>query len=337
MASALMVFGMSLLYGVTGSLDLMGIREYLSTTAGDQIPAMLWVATALVFAGIGYKVSAAPMHMWTPDVYEGAPTPVSALFSVAPKAAGLALLLRFFITGYSVPVEGAADSSYQSLQVIGNFGWPQFLMVSSVFTMFMGNLAALGQVSVKRILAYSSIAHAGYMLMGATTQTDLGVTSIAFYVLIYCLMNVGAFWVASKVEDSFGGDDLRHFRGLIYSRPFYAVVMAVFLFSLVGLPPFAGFIGKLYLFQAVLAREMYGFALFAAINSVISLYYYVKIIKAMFLEQPELRLPEGKTPFDSRAAMVFLTLLAVPNVVLGLYWEPVMKLASMATSIFVGK
>jgi NADH-quinone oxidoreductase subunit N len=113
--------------------------------------------------------------------------------------------------------------------------------------------------------------------------------------------------------------------------------MAVFLFSLVGLPPFAGFIGKLYLFQAVLAREMYGFALFAALNSVISLYYYVKIVRAMFLEKAELKLPEGKTPFDSKAAMVFLTLLAVPNVVLGLYWEPVMRLASMATDIFVGK
>jgi NADH-quinone oxidoreductase subunit N len=339
-ASAIMVYGMSFIYGITGGLQLAHIREYFAATPADQIPTMMWLATLLVFAGIGYKVSAAPMHMWTPDVYEGAPTPVSGFLSVAPKAAGLALLIRFFVTGYTTPVVAggdiiAAGVSADAFSIIGGFDWPKFLMVSSLFTMFLGNLAALGQSSVKRILAYSSIAHAGYLLMGMTTKSELGFAAIAFYLIVYCLMNIGAFWVAAKVEDTFGGDQLRHFRGLSYRRPFYAIVMAIFLFSLVGLPPFAGFIGKLYLFQAIINKKMYSFAILAAINSVISLYYYVKIIKAMFLDAPEVKMAEGITPFDSRSSMAFLALLAIPNIILGLYWEPVFLAAQSAVKIFV--
>jgi NADH-quinone oxidoreductase subunit N len=282
------------------------------------------------------------MHMWTPDVYEGAPTPVSALLSVAPKAAGFALLIRFFVTGFSLPVEpGVAVSAVSSassigFHIIGPFNWPRFLMISSLFTMTMGNLAALGQVSVKRILAYSSIAHAGYMLMGVTTQTYEGIYAIVFYLMVYCLMNLGAFWVASKVEDTYGGDELRHFRGLVYRHPFYGVTMAIFMFSLVGLPPFAGFVGKYYLFQAVVSREMYGFAIMAALNSVVSLYYYLKVVKAMILERPEGRIVEGPTVFDSKSSLVFMTLLVVPNFVLGLFWEPVIRVAKQAVSFFVG-
>jgi NADH-quinone oxidoreductase subunit N len=304
---------------------------------------MLWVSVLLVFAGIGYKISAAPMHMWTPDVYEGAPTPVSALLSVAPKAAGLALLARFFVVGFTQPLEGVqaavssvSDPAAISFHIVGSFEWPRFLMISSIFTMFMGNLAALGQTSVKRILAYSAIAHAGYMLMGLTTQTGAGLAAILFYMVVYCLMNVGAFWITSKVEDTMGGDSLRHFRGLGQRRPIYAAFMGIFIFSLVGLPPFAGFIGKYYLFQAALAREMYGFVLLAGLNSVIALYYYVKIAKAMFLEAAELPFPEGKTPFESRSSLVFIALLAVPNVVFGLYWEPLMNVVREAVQLFVG-
>lgn len=342
MASAIMIYGMSLLFGVTGQTQLTGIREFLSHTPPEQIPALLWVSVLLVFAGIGYKVSAAPMHMWTPDVYEGAPTPVSALLSVAPKAAGFALLVRFFVTAFTLPKAGEsavvamADATSVGFNVIGPFNWPKFLMISSVFTMFMGNLAALGQVSVKRILAYSSIAHAGYLLMGTTTQTGSGLAAMLFYILIYCLMNVGAFWVASKVEDAYGGDGLRHFRGLAQRQPFFAAAMGVFLFSLVGIPPFAGFIGKLYLFSAVIGREMYGFALLAAVNSVISLYYYIKIVKAMFLEAPEGNVPaSAATVFASRSSKFFIGALVVPNLVFGVYWEPVMRVAKNAVQFFV--
>ena len=341
-ASAIFVFGMSLLFGVVGGLQLDQIRTYVSTTPVDQIPSTLWVAVLFIFAGIGYKISAAPMHMWTPDVYEGAPTAVSGLFSVAPKAAGFALLIRFFVTGFTMPVAAGsavitatANASDIAFHIVGPFNWPQFLMYSSVFTMFMGNLAALGQISVKRILAYSSIAHAGYILMGATTQTSAGLYAMLFYISVYCLMNLGAFWVTSKVDETMGGDHLKHFRGLGQRKPYYAAMMAIFLFSLVGLPPFAGFLGKWYLFSAIIAREMYGFALIAAINSVISLYFYVKIIRAMFLDQPELKFPEGKTAFDSFSSKAFLALLALPNVALVLYWEPLLDLAKGAISLFV--
>jgi NADH-quinone oxidoreductase subunit N len=343
MASAIMVFGMSLIFGVTGHYTLTGLREFFASPAGATTPLLLWVGVLMTFAGLGYKISAAPMHMWTPDVYEGAPTPVSALLSVAPKAAGLALLIRFFVVGFGQNLEGSTaaistnmDPTLLGFHITSGFNWTQFLLISSVFTMFMGNLAALGQTSVKRILAYSSIAHAGYMLMGLTTQTSAGLAAIVFYTVIYCLMNVGAFWIAGKVGDTLGGDDLQHFKGLIQRRPLYAICMAIFLFSLTGLPPLAGFIGKFYLFNAVLGREMYGLALIAGINSVISLYYYVKIAKAMILEAPQLPFPEGKTPFESCSSKTFIVLLAVPNLVLGLYWEPLMTLVRKMLSVFAG-
>lgn len=331
LASAVMIFGMSILFGVTGEFTLSGLREYFHMTNPAQVPMVLWAAVLFVFAGIGYKISAAPMHMWTPDVYQGAPTPVSALLSVAPKAAGMALLLRFFIVGFSLPLgeetsvlSQVADTSQIGFQVVGPFPWTRFILLSSVFTMFMGNLAALGQVSVKRILAYSSIAHAGYLLMGATTQSFDGVAAIMFYLLVYCFMNLGAFWIASLVEDTFGGDELRHFRGLVFRKPLHAICMIIFLFSLTGLPPFAGYIGKFYLFKAVLGREMYGLAIIAAVNSVISLYYYAKILKAMCFEKPEVEMPVGPTAFNLPVPAIFIVLLAIPNLVLGLYWEPVM-------------
>lgn len=343
MASAIMIYGLSLIFGLSGKVDLIGLRQFISTTPVEQIPTLFWIAVLLCFAGIGYKISAAPMHMWTPDVYEGAPTPVSALLSVAPKAAGFALLIRFFVTGFTLPLSDGSsaialsdDAARISFHIVGPFNWPYFLMISSVFTMFMGNLAALGQVSVKRILAYSSIAHAGYTLMGATTQTYLGLYAILFYLIVYCLMNLGAFWVASKVEDVMGGDHLRHFRGLGQRQPLYAACMAIFLFSLVGLPPFAGFIGKVYLFSAVIAREMFGLAVIAALNSVISLYFYVKIVKAMYLENAEVKMPEGKTDFDCWTTKMLMVLLAIPNIVLCFYWEPVLKLARNAIQFFTG-
>ncbi|MEO5666523.1 MAG: NADH-quinone oxidoreductase subunit N [Bdellovibrionota bacterium] len=343
MASAIMIFGMSLVFGVTGQYTLTGLREFFATNPSSTAPLLLWVGVLMSFAGLGYKISAAPMHMWTPDVYEGAPTPVSALLSVAPKAAGLALAIRFFVVGFGRNIEGSTlaiannfDPTVLGFHVTEAFNWTQLLLISSVFTMFMGNLAAIGQTSVKRILAYSSIAHAGYMLMGLTTQTSAGLAAIMFYVVVYCMMNVGAFWVASKVSDTLGGDDLQHFKGLVQRRPLYAICMSIFLFSLTGLPPFAGFIGKFYLFNAVLGREMYGLALIAGLNSVISLYYYVKIAKAMILEAPQLPFPEGKTPFESRSSQVFIVLLAVPNLVLGLYWEPLMKLVHDMLSVFAG-
>ncbi len=341
MASAIMIFGMSLLYGATGSLELTEIRNFMSATSGQEIPLIVWASVLMIFAGVGYKVSAAPMHMWTPDVYEGAPTPVSGFLSVAPKAAGLALLVRFFVTSFSMPLESAgavADAGAVTVgfHLIGPFNWPQFLMISSIFTMFMGNLAALSQTSVKRILAYSSIAHAGYSLMGLTTQSKEGIVAMVFYMSIYCFMNLGAFWVTSKVDDSQGGDTLRHFKGLSQRSPFLAVSMAIFLFSLIGIPPLAGFIGKFYLFSAVIVREMYGFAVLAALNSVISLYYYAKILRAMFLENIGETVQENSMIQVCWKTKIFLALLVIPNILLGIYWEPLIALAKTSVDFYVG-
>lgn len=334
LASGIMIFGLSLIYAVSGELSISGMRNFVSATGNENIPLLFWTGVILSFAGFGYKVSAAPMHMWTPDVYEGAPTPVAALFSVAPKAAGFALLIRFFVVGLSLSVgdpdtiltatKGAAQVAYAAA---GAMPWSKLIMISAIFTMFMGNLAALGQTSVKRILAYSSIAHAGYMLMGLTAQNKEGLSAILFYVFIYCTMNLGAFWVASIVEDKVGGDSLRHFKGLARKAPMPAIFMAVFLFSLVGLPPFAGFIGKLYLFMSILGQQMYGLAMIAAVNSVISLYFYAKILKAMFLDVGDESVPSVSIPVPG-VIVFFLLLLAVPNVIFGLYWEPVMHWAS---------
>ncbi|MEZ4813634.1 MAG: NADH-quinone oxidoreductase subunit N [Bdellovibrionota bacterium] len=336
LASGIMVFGMSLLYAVSGELSITGLRAFLSATGNEGIPYLFWTGVIFTFAGFGYKVSAAPMHMWTPDVYEGAPTPVAALFSVAPKAAGFGLLIRFFVVGLSFSISDpdsiltlTNNATQLAYAAGGAIPWTKLLILSAIFTMTMGNLAALGQTSVKRILAYSSIAHAGYMLMGLTTQNQEGLAAILFYLFIYCTMNLGAFWVASLIEDEMGGDSLRHFRGLGRKAPLPAILMAVFLFSLVGLPPFAGFIGKLYLFMAILGQQMYGLAVIAALNSVVSLYFYAKILKTMFLDTTDekLPLPGFKVPIPA-TILFFLLLLAIPNVVFGLYWEPVMHWAS---------
>ncbi len=334
MASGMMLFGLSLIYAVSGELTISGMRSFLASNGAESVPHLFWAGVVFSFAGFGYKISAAPMHMWTPDVYEGAPTPVAALFSVAPKAAGFALLIRFFVVGLSYSVvdgdlivaatKGASQVAYAAG---GGIPWSKLLMVSAIFTMFMGNLAALGQTSVKRILAYSSIAHAGYMLLGLTTQSKEGLSAILFYIFIYCTMNLGAFWIASIVEDEVGGDTLRHFKGLGRKATVPAILMAIFLFSLVGLPPFAGFIGKLYLFMSILGQQMYGLALIAAVNSVISLYYYAKILKVMFLETSDESIPSFSAKIP-QAIMIFLFCLAIPNIVLGLYWEPVMNWAA---------
>lgn len=310
MASGIMIFGMSLIFGITGGIDINAINEFLLRS--NEFSILLWLGTLMVFAGFGYKISAAPMHMWTPDVYEGAPTPVTTMFSVAPKAAGMALLMRFFVGAFSSELSGA------ELGLLGSLPWTEFIMISSIATMFAGNLAALQQNSVKRLLAYSAIAHAGYMMMGLTTGTLASLPAIVFYLIIYCLMNIGAFWVCSKTEETLGGEQLKHFKGLIHSKPFYAVCMTIFMGSLIGLPPFVGFIGKMQLFSHVISKNMYTFVILAGVNSVISLYYYWKVVKAMILEKAEIDMPAGPTAFDSWPSRALIGLLALLNISLGL-------------------
>jgi NADH-quinone oxidoreductase subunit N len=278
------------------------------------VPEAVFVAVICMLAGFGYKISAAPFHMWTPDVYEGAPTPVTAFLSVGPKAAGFAILVRFF-----------ADALAARGSMGGTVGtpWPIVGGVLAMATMTVGNLSALGQNNVKRMLAYSSIAHAGYMLLGFCVFSDAGTAAILFYIATYCFMNLGAFLIVIAVAEQSDGDEtIGAFRGLGTRAPVLAVCMAVFLFSLTGLPPFAGFVGKFYIFASLLRAggSWYWFvAIVGVLNSVVSLFYYARVLRAMYLT-PAVE----TTDIDVRPMFGATTLvLTLPVIVLGVDWGPV--------------
>jgi NADH-quinone oxidoreductase subunit N len=325
-ASGAMIFGLSFLYGMSGSLDLFAVRDALAARATP--PMALLIPTIFVFAGFAYKISAVPFHMWTPDVYEGASTPITAFFSVAPKAAGFAATLRFFLSTMT-------RQTPDGLVALEGIDWPFLIALASVFTMTLGNLASLRQSNVKRLLAYSSIAHAGYMLMGLVLLTDEGIKAVLFYLVVYALMNLGAFLVVIALSADRPREEIEEYRGLGWRMPALALSMAVFLFSLTGIPPFAGFIGKVYLFKAVIAKEYYWLAVIGVLNSVVSLYYYVRIVKVMYLDIPD----EGTMPAAvpvSRLHGLVLGLLAVPTVYFGIRFGVVDAVADIGQRLFLG-
>lgn len=325
-ASASMIYGMSWLYGLAGSLAYPEIHDAL--THGGPDPLTVFVAVVLVLAGLGFKIAAVPFHMWAPDVYQGAPIPVTAFLSVGSKAAGFALLIRLFYPGLSEPSGGGGWT------VLAGVDWPTLMLVVCMATMTLGNLAALGQQNVKRLLAYSSIAHAGYLLMGFVVLNDAGLRAMLFYVVTYYLMNFGAFVVVMVVANSTGREDMDGYRGLAWrGGAVPAVAMAIFLFSLAGIPPLAGFVGKFYLFAAVVEQRFYLLALVGFANTLVALYYYVRIVRTMFLDQP--RGDEGVVALDAHNAFL-LYFLAIPTVALGLYWAPVVALAERSVRFFLG-
>ena len=340
-ASGCMLFGISTLYGMTGSLDLAALGSAL----GEGRPAAaLAVPFGMIAVGFGFKISAAPFHQWAPDVYEGAPTPVTAFLSVAPKIAGMAALGRVAYLGLAaVPAAGyGAAGGVLALAL----SWPAALGVLSALTMTVGNLCALFQTNVKRMLAYSSIAHAGYMLMAlaAAGASGEGLQAVLFYAAVYAVMNLGAFGVVMAFSQVTGSEDLKAWRGLGWRHPVLGACMVVFLMSLTGVPPFAGFIGKFYLFKAALmaaagsvalpggqeasTRWLYGLVLLGLLNSVVSLYYYIAIPKALFMEKCEDPAP---TP-GSAGWLQPLTvgILAAATLLLGICWGPLAALARQA-------
>jgi NADH-quinone oxidoreductase subunit N len=327
-ASGTMIYGMSWIFGLSGSLDFAAINAALHQGADNQ--AAIFIALVLILVGFGYKIAAVPFHMWAPDVYQGAPIPVTAFLSVASKAAGLALAIRFFYPGIS---RATADGTWALLPGVE---WPQVILVLSMVTMTLGNLAALSQQNVKRLLAYSSIAHAGYTLMGFAVLSDDGLRAMLFYLIVYYLMNIGAFMVVMTVANATGREDVEGFKGLAWrggAAP--AAAMTIFLFSLTGLPPFAGFIGKFYLFAAAIDRQFYLLALVGAANSVIALYYYARIVKAMFLDMPDDEAATVPISLGWRSAAP-LGVLSVLTLVLGVYWAPVWALVDSSVNFFVG-
>ncbi|MEW6270556.1 MAG: NADH-quinone oxidoreductase subunit N [Thermodesulfobacteriota bacterium] len=320
-ASGTMIYGMSWVYGLAGSLDFRAINAALAS--GDGVSLPLFVALLLTLAGLGYKIAAFPFHMWAPDVYQGAPIPVTAFLAVGSKAAGLALMIRFFFTAMA---QSAGAGMYQ---LVGGVDWSQLMLVLSILTMTFGNLAALNQQNLKRLLAYSSIAHAGYMLMGFAVLTDDALTAMLFYVSVYYLMNLGAFVVVMVVANSTGREDMAGYRGLAWrGGAVPAVAMAIFLFSLTGLPPLAGFVGKFYLFAAVIEKQLYMLAVIGVLNSVVSLVYYARIVRTMFLDQPVGG--EGAVLLDWHNGLL-LGILTAGTVVLGVAWGPLIDFAGRST------
>jgi NADH-quinone oxidoreductase subunit N len=317
-SAATMIYGMSLLYGLTGSLQASAIAAQL---ASGEAGLAVAVAFLLILGGIGYKIASVPFHFWCPDAYQGAPAPVAALLSVGPKAAGMAFLARFLYEAMALPAG-------MGWQPVGLADWQIVIAIISAATMTLGNLSAVLQTSMKRLLAYSSIAHAGYILMGVAMISPMGMKAMMFYLAVYMFMNLGAFIVVIALAGKIDSDDIDAYAGLGSRSPVVAITMAIFLIALAGLPPTSGFIGKFYLFWAVIeANNLIWLAVVAALNSVVALYYYARVIRRMFLTPA----PEGATKLCvSPLYTTVLMLLVVPTLLFGVYWWPMWRVVAAA-------
>ena len=322
-SSGIMLFGISILYGIIGSTNLYEINTILQNGAFQ--PLALIISCILIFTGFGFKISVAPFHFWTPDVYEGAPIAITAYLSIASKAAGFALLIRFIKTTFIQSID--ATGYWQLLSIID---WKSFLIMISILTMTLGNFSALWQDNLKRMLAYSSIAHAGYILLGLAVLSDQGIIAILIYFLVYLFMNLGAFFVVMIIANKIGSEEIDEYDGLGYTAPLLAVSLGVFLVSLTGLPPTAGFIGKLYLFIALVDAKMIVVAIIALLNTVVSLYYYIRVLKHMFLTKPKYE--EAKITINLADTVILLTLL-IPIFIFGLYFTPIVNLAKNSIAL----
>ena len=327
-SSGIMLFGMSIIFGLAGSTKYFAIQEAMWHLEGSATFAFT-LASIFILAGFGYKISAVPFHFWTPDVYEGAPTSITAYLSVAPKAVGFAAIIRFFHTVFG---DGGALID-PSIFTFSEIPWPQLLAIISVVTMTLGNLVALQQKSIKRMLAYSSIAHAGYMLMALPTASSQGIYAIMIYLVMYLFMNLGAFFVLIYLKSQGMGESIKDFQGLGWRIPIIGIIMTVFMLSLTGIPPTAGFIGKFYLFASVInaGSHWYWLAIVGALNSVISLYYYFRIVKVMYLDgEPSKNIIIPGTP-----VLWILLVLVVPTILFGIYWVPVADWVSNSLRFFI--
>jgi NADH-quinone oxidoreductase subunit N len=321
-ASGTMLFGISYFYGIFGTTNIFEIQKAVSQASTDIFSFPILFATIFVMVGFGFKIAMVPFHMWCPDVYEGAPTPITAFLSVGPKAAGFAVLVRFFLS-----VFGIGEDKFVPVFMI--MKGPELIIILSIVTMTLGNLAAIPQTSVKRLLAYSSIAHAGYILMGVAAFDRAGVEAVLFYLPVYLFMNLSAFLIVQIVEESTGNDDIKSFKALGRRNPFLAFSMAVFLFSLTGLPPLAGFLAKFYIFAAVIDKGLYLLAIIGVLNSVVSLFYYVRIVKAMYIEGFSEKDPSklDLSPVTIGNFYKILTcIFLIFNIALIFYWAPLLKI-----------
>jgi len=318
-SSAILLYGISMVYGLTGSTSLYHIPAviaaiFLNTFVFD--PALV-LALIFLIAGFGFKLALVPFHMWAPDVYEGAPTPITAYLSVASKTAGLVAFIRVFFQSFLIlqikPVE-----------------WMSLIAVLAAFSMILGNVIALLQTNIKRMLAYSSIAQVGYILIGIISASATGIASVGFYALVYLFANMGAFTVVIAFSRSTNSDNIPDYAGLSKRSSFLAVLMSVFMLSLVGIPPLAGFVGKYYLFSAAIEQGYIWLVIVAILTSVISLYYYAGVIKQMYFSTVAGQ-SSIKTTANLKAALI---ICAIGVLVCGVYPQPLIQLAQQAAAIF---
>ncbi len=312
-ATAFFLYGIAFVYGLTGTTNLLALRQRLSRH-GDPADwsSLLWVALILMFVGLAFKVSTAPFQIWTPDVYQGAPAPVTAFLSVGPKAAAFAVLLRIFLGALA----SAASVSF----------W--VIWVSAILTMCLGNLAALAQSNVKRLLAYSAIAHAGYILVGTAASSTEGTASVLFYLAAYALMNVGAFvMIAHLAGIGERRNQLDDYTGLAHERPGVAACLTVFLLSLAGFPTTAGFFAKFYIFRAAIHSHLLALTVLAVLNSVVSVYYYLRLVVMMYMREGKTEASTAALPWPLGAAVA---ISVVGIFYLGLYPNLFLSLANRA-------
>ena len=308
-STGFLVYGFSILYGLADSTNLMSIVAAISAKPAWDPVVFLALATTAV--GLLFKISAAPFHMWAPDAYEGAPTTVTAYLSVASKAASIAFLLRLFY--------GPLAPFASTRQV-----WEPLMSVIAVLTLTLGNLAAINQTNIKRLLAYSSISHAGYMLLGLIAGNDTGINGITVYVMVYTFMNLGAFLVIVAMRrQGIIGEDLEDLSGLMRKSPGYAVLMLIFMLSLAGIPPTAGFLGKYYIFLALIQTHHYTLAVIATLYVAVAIYYYFKIVRTMFVGEVTEKAPLA-TSFGMRVALGVTGLMTLA---IGIYPQPFLQLA----------
>ncbi len=322
-SSAFLLYGIAMIYGLTGTTEIKGIAEYI-TNYGLEDNKILLLSIVFFVTAFGFKIAAAPFHMWAPDTYEGAPTSITAFMSVGPKAAGFAALGRVFMVSF--------DSMH--------FEWSAMLIPLAILSMCVGNVLAIAQTNIKRMLAYSSIAHAGYALLGVITGTAEGLSSMMSYMFIYAFMNIGAFAIVimlrskarsdstRRLAPSFRGEELSDYEGLAKRHPLASALMLLFMFSLAGIPPTAGFIGKFYVFMETIKAGYTYLAIIAVIFSVISAFFYLRIIMYMYMKEPK----EEVELTTSHSMNFALAVTAIIVIILGIF--PSVLLSFARFSIF---
>ncbi len=313
MSSAIFLYGLSLIYGITQTTVIKEIAEVLGT--GSVSPLEI-LGMIFLIAGFAFKIAIVPFHMWAPDIYEGAPSSITVFLAVASKVAGLAVLLRLFMTG---------------MPSVSNY-WIELIVVLCVITLVLGNLVAIPQTNIKRLLAYSSISQAGYFLLGIIANSSLGVASILLYSLFYLFANMGAFGVIIAVSKATGSDEIKDYAYLSKRSPFLSAVMLISLLSLAGIPPLAGFIGKFYLFLSIIEKGELWLAFLSIGMSVVSVYYYLKVVKVMYFGESSDKLEPISVSISTKLA---LTISMIALVIFGIYPNQMINIVLSVSNTFL--